>query len=198
MSRAKNSIIDRLLSDRYSMKLQLSTVMSLLLTGVISIIPHPNGDTFRWGEVVAATQQMQSAPGKTIPGNGLKLTQNKSVRLNLARSKNNIAAQLKGVEITVRPDTITRNERFVIMVYKIDATQSQSDTKKTYLGSYAFFAPVVTGQLVKFFVTVPQDIQQEKRKADDAFDIEIRLEPVSSDKSLKQSQLTVLDAEMVW
>ncbi|TKB05954.1 hypothetical protein [Desulforhopalus sp. IMCC35007] len=182
------------------MQVKLSDFIIILLFGIFSFLPPlPYWSSLQWGEVNASTENVRSPPDSPIPKEGLRLTQNNNVRISIGSHKRKSTARVSGVEVTVRPDVITSSERFVIMVYAVDGSNhSQLDGEAEYLGSYAWFSPVAPGESIKFFVNIPKNFHMDSIDPAATFELEIRLEPTAPEKSLKQSVLTVLGAELVW
>ena len=104
--------------------------------------------------------------------------------------------KIKGIEVTVQPDIIDNFERFIIMVFAVRSEESSSQGEE-YLGSYTFFAPVTGGSPVTFFTRAPKKLELTEMQGGGDFEIEIRLEPVTPDRRITETVLTVLDARVI-
>ena len=100
------------------------------------------------------------------------------------------------IEVVVRPDTLSKGEPYIILVYA-KATHGEQEVAEydDFLGSFSWHIPPQLGQPSTFYVNAPDN----PNATDDehSMDIQIRLEPVEGDGPLRHSRLTVLRATLV-
>lgn len=178
----------------------IALVMVFLFAGIPSLCHEvAAADIFHSDNVTAKEDAEHRSEAKTvsylIKGEGM-VTGDHNARIAVIIPEGISGTKVKGIEVTVQPDIIDNFERFIIMVFAVRSEES-SCQEDEYLGSYTFFAPATSGSPVTFFTRAPKKLELTDMQGGGNFEIEIRLEPVTPDKRITETVLTVLDARVI-